>query len=393
VKRIAVVYDLGAASPVDIITSLDGVAEPVFLLPGSPHNAAVRDLVEDVAEVRDDLDGAGVEGVVTFTDFHLEAAALLAGRLGLPFHPVEVARTLTSKHRQRAVLNEHGVGCTPSSLVTDLDSARLAAERIAFPAVLKPDRGAGGTHTYPVADRDELLGLVAEGVSRDDGFVLEARLVPVAVAEPWGGFVSVESVVRSGRVAHLGVTGKFGLMPPFRERGGYLPTLGGLVDEPAVLELTTRALRALGVGDSVCHTEVMLTADGPRIIEVNGRMGGHIHDLFQRAHGVNVIALAARVALGEPAPVELAPCEDVVFQYFGLAPMHATALAEVPRVAEVGAAPEVTRFDLRVRPGTSLDWRRGFRERIYVCGGRVPDHRALAGLVGGLDERLGIRYT
>ncbi|GAA0937188.1 hypothetical protein GCM10009560_46350 [Nonomuraea longicatena] len=42
---------------------------------------------------------------------------------------------------------------------------------------------------------------------------------------------------------------------------------------------------------------------------------------------------------------------------------------------------------------TALDWRNGFRERIYVCCGRVPDHETLAGFVGGLDARLGIRYS
>ncbi|MFI7643314.1 acetyl-CoA carboxylase biotin carboxylase subunit family protein [Nonomuraea sp. NPDC049400] len=375
------------------------MAEPVFVLPESEHNTGIRDLIEDVAEVCD-LDAAAdakVAGVVTFSDFQLEAAAVLAERLGLAFHPVDVARTLTRKHLQRAVLNKRGVGHTPSALVTDLGSAELAAEQVGFPAVLKPNRGVGGTHTYPVADRAELLDLVAALMSScvppDDGYVLEARLAPADVRPPWGGFVSVESLIREGEVTHVGITGKFGFMPPFRERGGYLPPLGGIVDEPAILDVTTRALHALGVGDSICHTEVMVTAAGPRIIEVNGRMGGHIHDLFRRAHGLDLIALAARVALGDPAPVALVPCGEVVYQYFGLAPIDAKILLEAPHVAEVRKLPEVSRFDLQVPPGSDLDWRRGFRERIYVCRGQVPDHERLAAFIESLNERLGIRYA
>jgi hypothetical protein len=397
-RRVAVVYDLGA-TPMDILTSLDEVAEPVFVLPQSEHNRKVADALRDVAEVVD-VDGlveSKPDGITTFSDFQMDTTARLAESLGLPFHSPTVARDITRKHRQRRILNAHGVGNVATALVVDRDSAVRALDTVGLPAVLKPNRGVGGMNTYVVESPEELMRLVArlvrEGVrADDDGYVLEARLVPTRVEEPWGGFVSVESLISGGRVRHLGVTGKFALGPPLRERGGYVPPLPGMVDEAALFDLTGRALSALGACDSVCHTEIMITEAGPEIIEVNGRAGGNIQDLFLRGHDVNLIELAARVALGEDPEVRPAAVDGVVFHYFGLAPTSARRLDAAPGLDAARALPEVDLLDLRVPVGSTLDWRRGFMERIYACRGRILDHDELAVFLPRLERLLDMRY-
>jgi hypothetical protein len=57
-------------------------------------------------------------------------------------------------------------------------------------------------------------------------------------------------------------------------------------------------LTALGVSDGVTHTELMLTKDGPMIIEVNGRAGGPIPELISLCSDADLAIMAARVALG-----------------------------------------------------------------------------------------------
>jgi hypothetical protein len=397
--RVAIVYDIGAAVPSDILTSLDDVAEPIFVLPDNEYTRKVAKLLAGLAEV---TDPAGVadhkpDGITTFSDFQLDTTARLARRLGLPFHAPEVAADITRKFRQRTVLNAAGVGWTATALVTDRNSALRALDEVALPAVLKPNRGVGGTDTYLVESPDQLLRLVGELLGRasraaDDGYVLETRLFGEPATAPWAGYVSVESVVAGGLVNHLGITGKFALSPPFREHGGFLPPRPGSVDEAALFDVTGRALTALGIADAVCHTEIMLTAGGPRIIEVNGRPGGNIQDLFVRGHGVNLIELAVRVALGETPEMRLRVADRVVFHYFGLAPLAARRLAAVPGLDEVRALPEVDRLDLNVAPGSPLDWRRGFRERIYSCRGSVPRHQDLAEFLPCMQRLLGVTF-
>ena len=72
------------------------------------------------------------------------------------------------------------------------------------------------------------------------------------------------------------------------------------------MELAERAARALGVDVGCLHTEIKLTIDGPRVIEVNGRLGGGIPEMLELASGVSLFNVAARVAVEEqyePRPV------------------------------------------------------------------------------------------
>jgi hypothetical protein len=399
VARLAIVYDIGAAVPLDILMSLDGYAEPIFVLPESAHGNDLAAMLADLALVSsvDEVADLNPQGITTFSDFQLETTALLAERLGLPFHSPATAHDIVRKHRQRTILNRHGVGHTPTALITDEESAHAAAETMPLPAVLKPNRGVGGSDTYLVESTDDLLALTGDLLDQehchaDDGYVLESRLRGVPVEEPWGSYISVESMVCGGEIQHIGVTGKFALSPPFRERGGFVPPVPDSFDHDIVMDVTTRALTALDVGNSICHTELMLTADGPQIIEVNGRVGGNIHDLFLRGHGIGLLELAARIALGETPKIESSTSTSVAFHYFGLAPLDARRLASVRGVAEARTLPEVDRLDLKVKPGSPLDWRRGFRERIYSCLGRTSSHAELARLVPRFDELLDVKY-
>ncbi|MFI6067013.1 acetyl-CoA carboxylase biotin carboxylase subunit family protein [Micromonospora sp. NPDC051227] len=397
--RVAVVYDLGAAVPLDILTDLEGVAEPIFVLPRTDYGRKVAEMLTDIAEVCDvdDVAARRPDGITTFSDFQMDTTARLAQELGLQFHTPLAAATITRKFLQRTALNTCGVGHAATALITNRLSAAQALEKVPLPCVLKPNCGVGGTNTYLIESAKELRCLVDDLLgdrtsNLDDGYVLETRLVPAPVEEPWGGYVSVESMVSGGRVQHLGITGKFSLSPPFRERGGFVPPLPRSVDEEAVYDLTTRALTALGVGDSVCHTEIMLAEDGPQIIEVNGRAGGNIVDLFRRGHGISLVDLAVRLSLGQEPEVASQSVEKVVFHYFGLAPVDACTFSRAAGLDDVRKMPEVERFDVIVRPGSPLDWRRGFHERVYTCRGSVADHDALAEFLQRMEGLLDPTY-
>ncbi|MDM4721492.1 hypothetical protein QTQ03_18535 [Micromonospora sp. WMMA1363] len=46
------------------------------------------------------------------------------------------------------------------------------------------------------------------------------------------------------------------------------------------------------------HTEVKLTPDGPDIIEINGRVGGHLNRLLRLVDGPDLVAVALSLAMG-----------------------------------------------------------------------------------------------
>ena len=95
----------------------------------------------------------------------------------------------------------------------------------------------------------------------------------------------------------------FPLAEPFRETGDFMPhpletERGG--DRGGIGGLGRQT--ALGVQSGALHTEIKLTAEGPKIIEVNGRVaGGGINMVYaERNRGVPLTVLAASVALGLP---------------------------------------------------------------------------------------------
>ena len=66
--------------------------------------------------------------------------------------------------------------------------------------------------------------------------------------------------------------------------------------ERCVLE----GIRALGITNSITHSEIKISPKGPKIIEIASRLGGdHIPDLVNYAYGIDMWKMAIEIALGE----------------------------------------------------------------------------------------------
>ena len=115
-----------------------------------------------------------------------------------------------------------------------------------------------------------------------------------------GPEISLDSVVVSGEVSCVNLARKRIGYPPFFEEVGHL--VSPWRQEPWAEELidtVTRIHAVLGVTAGVTHAELRLTADGPRLVELNGRLGGDFIPLLGRlATGVDLTAAAMDASLG-----------------------------------------------------------------------------------------------
>ncbi len=133
---------------------------------------------------------------------------------------------------------------------------------------------------------EEAVGQGAEG----SGLLVEEYLD--------GPEISVECVTVHGITTPVAVTRKFlGPEPLFQEVGHTV-----VADDPLLAQVgpvAEAALDALGVNTAVSHVEMRLTSSGPRLIEVNARIGGDlIGRLVHLATGIDLPAIAADIALG-----------------------------------------------------------------------------------------------
>lgn len=392
-----VVYDEGSVAPTrigEVARELD--RELVFVLPDSAHNRELREIVSMVAPVVAAPDEPDREllarlralrpsGVLTYSEFRIGLTARIADALDLPgVAPADVP-AITVKDRQRRRLAESGVDSVAHHVIHDRADADAAVAAAAFPAVLKPLVGASSRNTVLVSSAAECRTALAEVLHAGDvpesALIMEEYLEGRATAPPWGDYLAVDCVSDGADVQPVFVSGKFALAPPFRERGGYSGAGAAPdVDRKAATELACRTVRALGFRHGVTHVEIKLTDAGPRVIELNGRLGAWVDDLATRSRAAEPAAVAMRMALGEslgPA-AELAPREPerIAFHYLLIPPREAVRVADVRNVAALRGLGAVDRVVVQKPPGSPVGWRLGTRGSVA----------ALLGTTGTLDE-------
>ncbi|HWH00546.1 MAG TPA: ATP-grasp domain-containing protein [Pilimelia sp.] len=392
---VAVLYDLGSATPVDIMAAAHRLATVVFVADfAGEHAAATRPTLAALGAVVDvtGLDPArrlaavaalAPRGVVTFSEYRLAEAARLAAALRLPGHDADTVAALVDKFRQRRLLAEAGVQATRCAVVGADPAAALA--RVGVPAVIKPRTGAGSRHTVRVDTAAEFLA-VAGRLPAGVEFVAEELLAgdPAAAGADFGDYVSVESVHTAAGSRQVCVTGKFPLAEPFRETGMILPAPIGDALADRVRALEAAAIRALGVRHGVTHTEVKLTPDGPRIIEVNGRLGGYVPEILKRATGVNLVRAALAAALGQPVALPEPRYRGVTYQIFLAPPAVPGRIVGVRGAEQLRSLPGVSAVDVVTDFPRAYDWRDGTQSHLGVVYGAAADHAAAAGVAAAV---------
>ena len=354
-------------------------------------------LVADIGTT--DLDAAaatlarvGIDGIVTFIDLLVPVAAELANRLRLPYHTTNVARALTDKFVQRQRLAAAGVPQPRFwQLPAGLRSSALdqIADSISFPAVLKPTHGAASRGVAQVRSTAELSATYRPEIEQ---LVEEYMPDTVDHDQRFGSYVSVESAVSGSDVSHLAISGRFLLSEAFRENGIFIPAALDDTTTSQVLELATAAIRALDVRDACLHIEIKLTPDGPKIIEVNGRVGGGPPAVLRSVSDVSLFRVAAEIALGHPVRFDtLVPCNGIGYWSEVNPPLHATRVLNVSGTTELAESPNVNTVNVRCPPGTELDPNRGTFGVVTVRG-RTDTIDDLAETVELINDTLKIEY-
>lgn len=118
-----------------------------------------------------------------------------------------------------------------------------------------------------------------------------------------GPEVSVEIIV-SGGVPHvLQVTDKLTSgAPNFFEIGHIQPTSLSFEQRRAISEVALSVVPAVGLKNSAAHAEVMLTSNGPKMVELGARLGGDwitSHLIWNSVSGIDMVETMIRLSLGE----------------------------------------------------------------------------------------------
>ncbi len=254
---------------------------------------------------------------------------------------------------------------------------------VPYPAVLKPRGGAGSRDTFLVESPLQLAAALAE-CDPGEEFILEAWLPDRTAQEDLDAdLVSVESIVRDGAIEHFMVAGRFPFAPPFRATGTFLPSNLKPSDRDGVLAAARAAIEALGIRHGIIDTEIKRTPAGPRIIEVNGRMGGHRSAMVSRVGGPSLFVWAMRLALGqEIGPIQALPDSPIAFFRMIVAPPAATKVETVEGLSEVSGLPGIDTVRVNRNPGDAVNSRESSHlGHVIWIDGMVQTHAELAHLI------------
>ncbi|MGW0703015.1 ATP-grasp domain-containing protein [Streptomyces sp. NPDC002867] len=237
-------------------------------------------------------------GIVTFDEYLLTTSARLAEYLSLPGNTSTAVAAARDKATSRQLFASADVPSAAFTWVHSMEAAAAAAERIGdYPVVLKPVSHAGSmgvVRVDAITDLPACWAIACESAEHQgpegQGVLLEEYLE--------GPEISVETVTERGGTTAVAVTHKsLGFAPYFMETGHVVTACDPLLK--SVAPTAAAALRAIGITHGVSHVEMKLTKSGPRLIEVNARLGGdRIGELVRYATGIDLAKAAADLALG-----------------------------------------------------------------------------------------------
>ena len=229
-------------------------------------------------------------------DTSVVTAAKLCEKLELPGNSEEAALNSTNKLRMIECFARDGVA-HPAFVVAKKDELDDFEPQIPYPFITKPTDSAGGRGVNLVqSDKDLAPALAAASAAGASGDVLVEEYMT-------GPEVSVEVIVADGVPHVIQVTDKLTSgAPNFFEIGHCQPTSLSPKHREAIARLASTAVLSVGLRNSAAHVEIMLTPEGPKMVELGARLGGDwitSYLIDNSVRGIDMVKCMIKLALGE----------------------------------------------------------------------------------------------
>jgi carnosine synthase len=273
--------------------------------------SVVGDPDQDAASVLDALDRAGIrpDGVLTILEDSVGVAARVATALELPTNPPDAVDAARSKVRTRELSAKLGLPTPRARRVRSLDELFAAAAYVGFPAVVKPEFGAAAMGCVRVDDLESLPNVysLVRGVVRPEGHGIFRAGNDLLLEEYLDGVeFDVDLVMHNGSCSFSSVSQNWPTAEPsFQETGLHCPPDHNRKEVRRLVDFVVQTVQAFGLHRGVLHVEGKCTSRGPRIVEVNARLGGgRIWDFVRAVWGVDLVEAQLRSCLDLPPNVK-----------------------------------------------------------------------------------------
>lgn len=297
-----------------------------------------------------------VDGVISVAADVPLTVASVAAALGLPGIPLETAQLASDKLAMKRRFAEKNIPIPWFQAVDTSEHLHELVRQRGFPLVIKPvdSRGARG-----VLRLSEKVDLDWAFQHARDNSPTRRVMVEEYLSGPQ---ISTESLLLPGKAYTPGFCDRNYeflecFSPYIIENGGEQPSILSTPDQEAVKRCAEAAGRAMGIEAGIAKGDMVLTAEGPKVIEIAARLSGgwFSTDQIPLATGVDLVGAAIRVALGEsPSGEELTPRyqRGVAIRYFFPEPGIITAIHNIEKARQI---PGVYKLDFFLGPGETIE--------------------------------------
>jgi len=294
--------------------------------------------------------------------------ASIAHELGLPGIDPEIARLSQDKMAMKQRFEASGVPIPWFRQVDSPEQLKSLVKTRGLPLVLKPVDSRGARGVLQLTERIDLR----------EAFEISLASSPsrrIMVEEFLSGpQVSSESILISAGTSTPGFSDRNyeylnRFSPYIVENGGEQPSRLAERDRDAAIRTVEDAARSLGLMNCTAKGDLVITPEGPKVIEIALRLSGgwFATDQIPLSSGVDVVATAIKLALGESVELdEIEPrsSNGVAIRYFFPEPGEVVSIEGEEQLRDKSW---VHRLFLFVNPGDRVD--------------QVTDHTKRAGFV------------
>ena len=293
-----------------------------------------------------------IDGIMTLaSDMPMRTVAVVAKEMGLVGIDEETALKATNKAIMRQCLLEHNVPIPKFFKVSNEAEYKSAIKQFKTSFIVKPADNSGSRGIFLIERLDDEKTIeqayrYSKGFSRNGDVVVEEYMD--------GEEVSVETLSVDGVCHVIQVTDKLTTgAPHFVEMGHSQPTKNSAGVAEKIREVAKMAVNAIGIKNGPSHTEIMVTKEGPKIVELGARLGGDCitTHLVPLSTGINMVENCILIALGYPPNLTAKFEKGSAIRYI---PSYKGVLKEVSNVDEGKQVPGVQEISFVKEVGETL---------------------------------------
>lgn len=259
----------------------------------------------DIERVLETAKRHDIDGIMTLaSDMPMRTVAVVAKELGLVGISEDTAVKATNKAYMRECLAKKCVPVPRFYRVSTKEEYLEAINTFPVNCIVKPADNSGSRGVVLIDNTSDVASVgnayeYSKQYSRSGDIVVEEYMT--------GPEVSVETLCTNGKCHIIQITDKLTTGAPyFVEMGHSEPSLLPQEVCREIEKVAIAANHAVGIQNGPSHTEIKVTPEGPKIVEIGARLGGDniTTHLVPLSTGIDMVEACIRIALGEVPNIE-----------------------------------------------------------------------------------------